>query len=191
MFRHHSTSWSYAYAPALRDSLRPRPRHPGGGHPAGGRHGPRLVYDSLAAHGPLAGAEVWLVGGPYQTVADTGGRFELTGVAAGHYRVAFAHGSLDALALTAPTVEVDVRDGGAVDVTLVTPSDATLYAHACANELRPVGTGLMLGDVTGPAGQPADGAAVRVFWRDWTGQPGDEQRDQIRDATFRDRRAHV
>src|SRR5256884_8156026 len=71
-----------------------------------------VVYDSLISAAPLEGAEVWLEGTNRTTRTDAAGRFELTTLAAGRYRLAFDHPVLDSTGLAAPPVVGNVAAGG-------------------------------------------------------------------------------
>src|SRR5207244_10783896 len=83
-----------------------------------------VVYDSLISAAPLEGAEVWVEGTNRTARTDAAGRFELTALAAGHYRLSFDHPLLDSIGVAAPPVVVNVAAGGATAVPLATPSPA-------------------------------------------------------------------
>src|SRR5207248_1437885 len=80
-----------------------------------------VMYDSLISGAPLAGAGVWIQGTNRTARTDAAGRFELTALAAGHYRLSFDHPLLDSIGVAAPPVVVDVVAGGATAVSLATP----------------------------------------------------------------------
>jgi len=140
------------------------------------------VHDSLLTRGPLAGAEVSVIGLDRSARTDATGHWFLDSVPAGRWRLAFTHPSLDAARLTAPVQVVEVIAGEQTDAALGTPSEAALYARFCA-EPRPTGTGMLLGAATIDE-RPAAGAAVRVLWREWALVPGAEPEERTRDATL-------
>src|SRR5204863_6719977 len=76
-----------------------------------------VVYDSLISAAPLEGAEVWVEGTNRTARTDAAGRFELTALAAGHYRLSFDHPLLDSIGVAAPPVVVDVVADGATAVS--------------------------------------------------------------------------
>src|SRR5256884_4810251 len=84
-----------------------------------------VVYDSLISAAPLEGAEVWLEGTNRTARTDAAGRFELTTLAAGRYRLAFDHPVLDSTGLAAPPVVVNVAAGGATPASPAPPSPPT------------------------------------------------------------------
>src|SRR5438045_7048710 len=86
-----------------------------------------VVYDSLISAGPLEGAEVWVEGTNRTARTDAAGRFELTALAAGRYKLTFDHPVLDSAGLAAPPVVVDVVAGRATAVSLATPGPATVH----------------------------------------------------------------
>ena len=127
-----------------------------------------VVYDSLVAGAPLAGAEVWIDGVPLSADADAEGRFTLGGVPAGRHRVTFSHPALGRFGFGAPVREVAVLDGATVDLALATPAAATVYASACPGP-RDVKSGVVFGSArVGPADDaappPAAGVRAVASW---------------------------
>ena len=95
-----------------------------------------IVYDSLSAHAPLAGATVVLVESSRYATTDKSGRFRIDSVPAGRYTLGFTYAALDALDLSLPDIPVDVVDGRRSAVTLASPSVATVYARLCPGPRR-------------------------------------------------------
>jgi hypothetical protein len=94
-----------------------------------------VVRDSLGG-GVLAGAVVQVVpaGDPSrirsaQTGAD--GRFAVDSLAAGTYLLGFLHPLLDDFGVEAALAQLQVADGGTVEVELATPSARTIVAMRC------------------------------------------------------------
>lgn len=107
-----------------------------------------LAYDSLA-HAPLAHAEVRLAGRGWSTTTDATGRFELTGVPAGGYRVSLHGARIETLGITAPFTDVEVGPGRVrPTVTLAIPSETTLLASRCASPGRAVVARVRMDDGT-------------------------------------------
>ncbi|MDF1505770.1 carboxypeptidase regulatory-like domain-containing protein, partial [Roseisolibacter sp. H3M3-2] len=123
-----------------------------------------VVFDSLLAVGPLAGAEVWVAGTGATARTDAVGRFRLDGLAPGSAEVAVSHPALDALGVATPARAVAVVAGRVTELRLATPSAATLYRAPCGGAPEP-GVGLALGVVrVGRDGAPAAGAEVDASW---------------------------
>ena len=135
--------------------------------PAGGQGTALLrgvVYDSLINAGPLEGAEVWIEGTNRTARTDAAGRFELTAVAAGRYKLTFDHPVLDSTGLAAPPVVVDVIAGRATAVSLATPGPATVHRTLCPHDPWQK-TGAILGLVRGVAdGKPLPDVVVTAHW---------------------------
>src|SRR5439155_8736952 len=113
---------------------------------------------------PLEGAEVWLEGTNRTARTDAAGRFELTTLAAGRYRLSFDHPLLDSIGLAAPPVVVDVVAGGGTDVSLATPSPATAHRTLCPHDPWQK-TGAILGLVRDAAdGKRLPDVAVSAHW---------------------------
>jgi hypothetical protein len=123
-----------------------------------------VVYDSLIRAAPLEGAEVWVEGTNRTARTDADGRFELSALAAGHYRLSFDHPLLDSTGLAAPPVVVDVVAGGATVVTLATPGPATAHRTLCPHDPWQK-AGAILGLVRDAAdGKPLPDVAVSAHW---------------------------
>src|SRR5207302_6173255 len=123
-----------------------------------------VVYDSLISAAPLAGAEVWIEGTNRTARTDAAGRFELTALAAGRYRLTFTHPVLDSTGLAAPAVVVDVIAGRASAVSLATPGPATVHRTLCPHDPWQK-TGSILGLVRGVAdGTPLPDVVVTAHW---------------------------
>jgi hypothetical protein len=118
-----------------------------------------MVWDSIAG-GPLAGARVSVAG--HGAVADSAGRFSITGLTAGAYQLTFTSPRLDSLRYAPPPVRVAVREGETMQQVLAIPPLAVVWASACG--FAPAGTGTLVGVVRGPTGQPAPGVRTSVQW---------------------------
>ena len=135
---------------------------PAGGQGTGLLRG--VVYDSLISAGPFEGAEVWVEGTNRTARTDGAGRFELTALAAGRYRLTFTHPVLDSTGLAAPPVVVDVIAGRATAVSLATPGPATVHRTLCRHDPWQK-TGAILGLVRDAAdGKPLPDVAVTAHW---------------------------
>ena len=95
-----------------------------------------VVYDSIARM-PLADAMIQLVAadnpallGPTAT-SDSQGRYTLSDVPDGRYKLGFFHPMLDSLGVEAPLREVSVVEHRAVSADLAIPSPARLRAAVC------------------------------------------------------------
>ena len=95
-----------------------------------------VVYDSIART-PLADAMIQLVAadnpallGPTAT-SDAQGRYTLSDVPDGRYKLGFFHPMLDSLGVEAPLREVSVVEHRAVSADLAIPSPARLRAAIC------------------------------------------------------------
>jgi len=123
-----------------------------------------VVYDSLISAGPLEGAEVWVEGTNRTARTDAAGRFELTALAAGRYKLTFDHPVLDSAGLAAPPVVVDVVAGRATAVSLATPGPATVHRTLCPHDPWQK-TGAIVGLVRDVAdGKPLADVAVTADW---------------------------
>ena len=122
-----------------------------------------VLHDSLRARGPVAGAQVALLGANRRAVTDAEGRFEFTDVPAGRATVAWWSPWLDSLAL--PPLQAVVEVGGDVQVRLSTPSRAAYQVAVCG---APLGAdeGILIGELRDAEGRPLEGVAVGARWRE-------------------------
>src|SRR5687767_14919526 len=88
------------------------------------------IYDSIA-RAPLSRAVVYLAGTSHTGSTDRTGRFQLDGVPAGRYQVAFTHPVLDTLGIAAPERSIEVRDGGIAKADLYVPSMWSMVKRLC------------------------------------------------------------
>ncbi len=123
-----------------------------------------VVFDSLMARAPLAGATVVLQGAPQTAVTDRNGRFVLRDVPAGTFGIGFFHPRLDSLEATAPLSRVTVADGATATVRLGMPTANSLAQALCGRALEPA-TAVVFGLATeAESGAPLPGTVVRATW---------------------------
>jgi hypothetical protein len=99
---------------------------------------------------PLPGALVQLASlpvtaAPRSIVADSGGAFVFDSIALGSYVLGFTHPGIDSLGIEPHSVRLDLRQPRDVDVTLATPSAATLVRSACKTDIAKDGSGILHG----------------------------------------------
>lgn len=137
-----------------------------------------VVWDSITA-GPLPGARVELSGTAYAAETDGEGRFLLDELAAGVFTAIFGHPRLDSLGVTIAGVEVEVTAGRTTELTLATPSRATMLIAACrasaetetqrvqaVAEQTARDSAVLSGVVrTRNLREPVPGASIRVEWQ--------------------------
>lgn len=138
-----------------------------------------VVFDSTAA-GPLDGAVVRLAGRGWRTRADEAGRFVLSDVPAGRYRLVFEHDRLTELGLEPRTLDLTLDSVGVDDVRLVIPPITTLLAEGCAD--TEAGRGHIVGRVTAPDGETAMGG-LGVAVRETSGLEGSSSEAVVSQAT--------
>ncbi len=146
-----------------------RIREPGGGVLVESETGvvTGVVLDSLHVR-PLAGARVEARGTPHADTTGTDGRFRLSGLADGVYRITYTHPLLDEVGWVPEAEEVDVRKGRIAEIRFRTPSRREVLRAACADEERVGGTGMVAGIVRdADGGAEIAGATVRVLWSDF------------------------
>ena len=133
-----------------------------------------VAYDSVAMR-PLAGAVVQAVrvanAADSRTVAaDSLGRFQLAGLAAGTWAVAALHPRLDSLGLDQIRGTVEVRAGADVALTVAVPEAGRLAQLLCA-ETATVGdtSGYVVGTLRAATRDRAPvSGTVRVEWLEFT-----------------------
>jgi len=137
-----------------------------------------IVFDSLVANAPLAGAEVTIEGTELAVLTDRGGRFRFDSVPQGRMVLRFYHARLDSLGFGAAPVSVVVAGAGIVDVRLATPSPSTFYAGLCPTKPAP-STGALLGIVRDVDDRrPLPDATVEIAWTEWTFDHGMVRKDR-------------
>ncbi len=124
-----------------------------------------VVHDSLRANGPVAGAQVILVGTNRRAVADGRGRFEFTDVAPGIVTLAWWSPRLDSLALPMVEVAASVRSAAVTDVRLATPSLRSYQRAVCGVALAS-NDGIIVGEVRSPDGVVLAGVGVGARWHE-------------------------
>src|SRR5688500_9136546 len=122
------------------------------------------IYDSIA-RAPLSRAVVYLSGTSHTGSTDRSGRFQLDGVPAGRYQVAFTHPVLDTLGIAAPQRSVEVRDGGIAKADLYVPSMWSMVKRLCPAAMPREASGLVLGVVRdAETDEPVGAATVTFSW---------------------------
>lgn len=121
------------------------------------------LIDSLRAGGPVAGAEVVLIGANRKATTRSGGLFEFADLPEGNYTVAYWAPWLDSLGLPAIQRQVRVRDRRTEAVALSTPSNATIQRAVCGEPLT-AEQGILMGDLRAPDGSPVGGVGVFARW---------------------------
>lgn len=125
------------------------------------------VLDSLHTR-PLEGARVFADGTDHSAVTGPDGRYRLTGLTEGVYRIAYLHPALDEIGYAAPPIEVEVRRGEVAALRLLTPSRREVLRAACAEEEVVDGTGVLGGRVVDAvSGVPVGSATVTATWTGW------------------------
>ena len=119
-----------------------------------------IAYDSL--HGrPLSGAMVSI--GEMLAMSDSAGRFTLSGVAPGTYRVTAQHDVIDRLGMSAIGAKTRVVDGSEI-VRLSIPSFTGFWRLECGDKAPARDTGFVFGTVHAPKG--ARSITVSASWID-------------------------
>ena len=127
-----------------------------------------IVFDSIRAHAPLAGAMVQIEGVSSVGVTDERGRFRIADVPSGRHRATFFHPWLDTIRTAAPVFTFDVRDGLTTTLALATPSWRTLSTFLCKRPLD-AGLSVVFGQARSAEGdRPLADAAARVEWFEWS-----------------------
>ena len=125
------------------------------------------VLDSLHTR-PLEGARVFADGTGHSAVTGPDGRYRLTGLTEGVYRIAYHHPLLEEVGHAPEPVEVEVRRGEIAALRLLTPSRREVLRAACAAEDVVEGTAVLAGRVVAAnSGVPVEGATVTATWTGW------------------------
>lgn len=130
-----------------------------------------VVFDSLRSHGPIANAQVALLGSGRRTWSDSAGRFSFrlpaVDSATPALGVAFWAPWLDSLGLPALSQELSSIATADAHVLLSTPSPATYQRAVCGTELA-AQDGILLGETRSPEGGPRAGLVVVARWTQTT-----------------------
>lgn len=119
-----------------------------------------FVADSTRG-APLVGAVVSLEGTRWSDTTDQNGRYRMTGLPGGDYRVRVRHPRLDSLGIGALTRDVTLGEGTVREVSFGVPSWRSLLAGGCTAE---AGSGTLVGVVRdADSGAPLSGAHVTVL----------------------------
>ena len=125
------------------------------------------VLDSLHTR-PMQGARVFAEGTDHSAMTGPDGRYRLTGLTEGVYRIAYHHPVLEEVGHAPEPVEVEVRRGEIAALRLLTPSRREVLRAACAEEEAVEGTAVLAGRVVAAAsGIPVEDATVTATWTGW------------------------
>ena len=129
-----------------------------------------LVLDTLRQ--ALPNARVFVDGTGIESFTDAEGKFQLAGLDPGVYMVTFNHPYLDPYAYVPEPLEVEVlaESNTPAQISFTAPSMAGIRRGMCRDVERPGGqgedagpAGVLVGQVTDPAGDPVPNAMVRVL----------------------------
>jgi hypothetical protein len=127
-----------------------------------------IVFDSLIARAPLAGALVDVLELGRRMTTDERGGFRFDSVPAGRYHISFTHPALTEIGFTPPERIVELGAGIDILFVLATPAGATIYRRLCPG-LHEQNTGVLLGVFSIAAtGDGVPGAAVSGEWTETT-----------------------
>lgn len=125
-----------------------------------------VVYDSLFAKAPLAGATVVVRELQRYVTTDSAGHFRVDSLVPGRYTLDVLHEMLDSLDLRLPGHVVDLSRGPRTTVSLGVPDARALHRLLCGT-VAVARSGLVLGTVRTLNGvQPIDSAQVDVQWKE-------------------------
>lgn len=125
-----------------------------------------VVQDSLGVL-PLGGVRVGVVGSNQLVFTDTEGRFRITGLTDGVYRIRFVDDRNEAHGVEPEPIEREVSRGEVTSVFYRMPPLSDLIFELCRSEAPPEGTAVLTGQVRGgPMRAPLGSALVRVRWED-------------------------
>jgi len=123
-----------------------------------------MLVDSLRGV-PVPGATIQLLGASRSATTDRNGRFQFEAVGPGPWRLGFWAPWLDSLGLPAIERLVSAQTAGTIDLTLATPSLASLQRTRCGTTLL-VGQGILLGEIRDTDGAPTEAAGVSARWEE-------------------------
>jgi protocatechuate 3,4-dioxygenase beta subunit len=113
---------------------------------------------------PVAGARVWLWNAPDTVASDSTGAYAFTAVLPGVYLIYAADSSLARVNLPQGRRIVDVRDNDHRDAAvLVVPRRYTVTTRCKGQKFAPE-SGVLLGRVVDPSGEPVAAASIEVRW---------------------------
>ena len=125
-----------------------------------------FVQDSLGVL-PLSGVRVGVVGSNQLVFTDAEGRFSITGLTDGTYRIRFVEDRNEVHGVEPDPIEREVTRGEVTSVFYRMPPLSDLLFELCRSEAPPEGTAILTGQVVGgPAAAPVANAVVRVRWED-------------------------
>lgn len=130
-----------------------------------------FVQDSLGVL-PMAGVRVGIVGSNQLVFTDDEGRFRITGLTDGVYRIRFVEARNEELGLDPAPIEREVSRGEVTSVFYRMPPLSDLLFEMCRAEAPPEGTAVLTGRVLqGPARASVSNATVAVRWEEFRMDP--------------------
>jgi hypothetical protein len=130
-----------------------------------------FVQDSLGVL-PLSGVRVGVVGSNQQVFTDEEGRFRITGLTDGTYRVLFVDTRLESYGVGPEPVEREVVRGEVTSVFFRMPPLSDLLFEVCRDESPPEGTAVLAGRVVqSGTRRPVGDITVRIRWEDFRMTP--------------------
>lgn len=124
-----------------------------------------VVLDSLGMI--RQGARVGVVGSNQEVFTDGEGRFSITGLRPGRYRLQFVDPHLEQYGFIPPPVVRDVIRGEATELDYHMPSIGDVLFEECRGEGRASGPAMLAGMVRDERGMPVPGATVRIQWNQY------------------------
>lgn len=131
-----------------------------------------IVRDTLV-RAPLSAASVQLVSMDAQTrvarttMSDATGRYQLTDVPDGRYRIGFFHPVLDSIGIEPMLREIVVANRRAVRADLSTPTAAQLRASVCPSSVPGDSAGFVMGVVRDSRRAPLGDATITAEWLEY------------------------
>lgn len=122
-----------------------------------------VVIDSLRRGAAWANAQLRVIGGPWQAVSDSSGRFVLDGLPEGRHRIVVLDDELRTLGVPMPEAMVEVRGGLQSSAVVASPTPERLYESICGVAREP-GLGVIVGELRDVAGARRAGVAVQAEW---------------------------
>ena len=136
-----------------------------------------ITLDSIGL--PKQGVRVGVLGSNQTVFSNAEGRFSITGLAEGRYRVRFVDQELAAIGHVSAPLTRDVVPGEFTYVEYLAPSIGDVLFQACRGVEREEGSVIVAGSVVDARGRGVAGAVVRVLWRGFRIAGGDRILDDL------------